>query len=198
VLQLLSGWDSELVAKRFDPFTQRYSFVRTFRADMEATIREHGRCRAEGDIIPLHAAHGRFRVACERGAIEFVVMLTPHPEPLIQMLEWQRELPVTDKDRAMAEKVVAALARGVTLPANTLAPDVDPRPLEKRLARLRGTYGACSLEKPLWNNGKGKASFRLRCSEGPLDISFRFDPKTSLLLDFSGAQPRAVGAVCAE
>jgi CubicO group peptidase (beta-lactamase class C family) len=198
VVQLLAGWDSELVARAFDPLTQRYSFVRTFRTDTEAAIRDHGKCSAEGAIVPLSATHGRFRVSCERGAIEFVALLTPHPKPLIQMLEWHRELPVTENDRAMAEKLVAALARGSSLPPNALAPDVDPKPLQKRVARLRGTYGDCSLETPLWNNGKGEAAFRLRCSEGPLELKLRLDPKTSRLLDFSGAPPRAFGAVCAE
>ncbi len=198
VVQLLAGWDSELVARTFDPLTQRYSFVRTFRTDIEATIRDHGKCSAEGDIAPLSETHGRFRVSCERGAIEVVVLLTPHPKPLVQMLELRRELPVTEKDRAMAEKLVTALARGSRLPVSALAPNVDPQPLEKRLARLHGTYGACALEQPLWNNGKGEASFRLRCSEGPLELKLRIDPKTSLLLDFSGARPRAFGAVCAE
>jgi hypothetical protein len=165
---------------------------------MEATIRDHGKCRAEGDIVPLSATHGRFRVSCERGAIEVVALLTPHPKPLIQMIEWRRELPITEKERAMAEKVIAALARSSPLPANALAPNVDAGPLEKRLARLRGTYGDCALEKPLWNDGNGQASFRLRCSDVPIELSLRFDPKTSLLLDLSAARPRAFGAVCAE
>jgi CubicO group peptidase (beta-lactamase class C family) len=198
IVQLLSGWDSELIARTFDPLTRRYSFVRGFRSDIEAITRDHGRCRAEGDVLPLSAAHGRFRVSCERGAIDIVAFLTPHPKPLIQTLELRRQLPVTESDHAMAERLVTSLARRSPIPANALAPGVDPRPLEKRLGRLRSTYGDCSLEKPLWNNGVGEASFRLRCSENPLELSLRLDPKTSLLLDFSGARPRAFGAVCAE
>jgi hypothetical protein len=198
VVQLLSGWDSELVARTFDPLTRRYSFVRGFRASIDAIARDHGRCRADGDILPLSATHGRFRVACERGAVDVVVYLTPHPKPLIQTIELGRQMPVSASERAMAEKVVALLARSSPLPANALAPGLDPRPLEKHLARLRSTYGDCSLEKPLWNNGMGEALFRLRCNEGPLELSLRLDPKSSLLLDISGARPRAFGAVCAE
>jgi hypothetical protein len=197
-VQLLAGYDAELVARTFDPLTRRNSFVRGFRARIEAIIRDHGRCRAEGDILPLSSTHGRFRVSCEQGAIDIVVLLTPHPKHLIQTLELSRQMPVAESDRAMAEKLVTALARSAPLPANALAPGVDPQPLEKRIARLRGTYGDCSLEKPLWNNGAGDASFRLRCSEGPLELSLHLDPKTSLLLDFSAARPRAFGAVCAE
>jgi hypothetical protein len=137
-------------------------------------------------------------MSCERGAINVVVYLTPHPKPLIQMIEWRRELPITEKEQAMAEKVIAALARSSPLPANALAPHVDAGPLEKRLARLRGTYGDCSLEKPLSNDGNGEASFRLRCNDAPIELSIRFDPKTSLPLDFSAARPRAFGAVCAK
>lgn len=197
-LQLLTGWDAELVARTFDPLTRRYSFVRGFQARMEAISVDHGKCRAEGDILLLSATHGRFRVSCERGAIDVVALLTPHPKPLIQTFELSRQMPVTDSERAMAETLLITLARSTPLPANALAPDVDPRPLEKRLARLRGTSGDCSLEQPLWNNGGGEASFRLRCSEGPVQLSLRMDPKTSLLRDFSSARPRAFGAVCAE
>lgn len=198
IVQLLSGWDSELVARTFDPLTRRYSFVRGFRADIEAITRDHGSCRAEGDILPLSATHGRFRVACERGAIDVVAFLTPHPKPLIQTLELRRQMPVTESDRAMAEKLVTSLARRSPFPANALAPGVDSRPIEKRIDRLRSTFGDCSLENPLWSNGAGEARFSLRCSEGPLELSLRLDPKTSRLLEFSGARPRAFGAVCAE
>jgi CubicO group peptidase (beta-lactamase class C family) len=198
IVQLLSGWDSELVERTFDPLTRRYSFVRGFRADIETITRDHGRCRAEGDILSLSATHGRFRVSCERGAIDVVAFLTPRPKPLIQTLELRRQMPVTESDRAMAEKLVTSLARNSRFPGNALASGVDSRTIEKRIARLRSTYGDCLLEKPLWNNGAGEASFRLRCSEAPLELSLRLDPKTSLLVDFSGARPRAFGAVCAE
>jgi CubicO group peptidase (beta-lactamase class C family) len=198
VVQLFAGWDAQLVARTFDPLTRRYSFVRDFQSKIEAIAREHGHCHAEGDILPLSATHGRFRVSCDRGVVDIVALLTPHPAPLIQTLLLQRQMPITDNDRAMAEAIVGALARGASLPANILAPTVDPMLLDKRLARLRGAYGACSIEKPLWNNAAGEASFRLRCSEGPLDLSLRIDPKTSLLRDFSAGRPRAFGAVCAE
>lgn len=198
VVQLLTGYDSELVARSFDPFTQRYSYVRNFRADIEAAIREHGKCQSEGKIIPMSATHGRFRVSCERGAIEFVVFLTPHPKPLIQNLELSREMPVSDKEVAMAQKLAASFSVNSKFPANALAPGVDPRPLENRLARLRASYGDCSLERPLWNNAKGEAVFRLRCREGLMNLKLRLEPKTSLLVNFFGARHRDYGAVCAE
>jgi CubicO group peptidase (beta-lactamase class C family) len=198
IVQLLAGWNAELVERTFDPLTRRYSFVRGFQADMETIHREHGKCRAEGNVIPLSATHGRFQVRCERGAIDIVALLTPHPAPLIQTLELRRQMPVTESDRAMAAKLVSSLAEGSPLPANALASGVAPRPLEQRLARLRATYGACSLDEPLWNDGAGGASFQLRCSEGPLELSLRVDPETFLLRDFSAAPPRAFGAVCAD
>lgn len=93
--QLLTRCDPALVARTFHPLTQRYSFVRSFRTDMERMSREHGACRAEGDVIPLSRAHGRFRVACERGSIELLAYVTPETKPVIQMIEWRRELPAT-------------------------------------------------------------------------------------------------------
>ena len=197
-IRLLTAWDAELVAQAFDPLTLRYSFFRNFRGDMERMGREHGRCRAAGELTPLSRSHARFRLECERGAIDFIVFLTPGVPPKIQMFEWHRELPVTTQDEAAASKLVASIRREATLPSDLLAPQADHSALEKRLARLHATYGTCAIDKPLWNNAQGEAAFRLRCTDSALDLSFRLDAKTGGVLDFSSTQPRAFGATCVE
>jgi CubicO group peptidase (beta-lactamase class C family) len=197
-IRLLTAWDAQLVAGAFDPLTLRYSFFRNFRADMERMGREHGRCRAAEEMTALSRSHARFRLECERGAIEFIVFLTPGVPPKIQMFEWHRELPVTTQDEAAASKLVVSIRRDATLPPDLLAPQADRSALEKRLARLHGTYGTCEIDKPLWNNAQGEAAFRLRCADSPLDLAFRLDAKTGRVLDFSGTQPRTFGAICIE
>jgi hypothetical protein len=165
---------------------------------MERMGRDHGRCRADGDVVPLSRAHGRFRLRCERGAIEFVAFLTPGLPQTIQMVEWRQELPVGDTELATAGRLASVMNRAGPLPPELLSPDADRALLERRLARLRGAFGTCEIDRPLWKSGDGETSVRLRCTEGPADLSFRLDPKTSRVADFSGARPRAFGAICTE
>ncbi len=197
VIRLLAQWDPELAARAFDPQSVQFTFLRNLRPDIERMGREHGACRPEGEIVPMGRSQGRFRLACERGAIELVAYLTPGVPPVLQTVEYRQELPVTEKDQAAASSVLLALG-GAPLPPDLLAPTADRSAIEKRLARLRGAHGVCAIEAPLWNDGKGQASFRLGCAEGPLDLTVKLDSKTSLVVDVMGALPREYGAVCAE
>jgi len=198
VLRLLGGWDAELVARTFDPLTLRYSFFRNFRADIERLGREHGSCRPDGEVVPLSRSHSHFRLVCERGALDFVAFLTPGTPPVIQMVEWRQELPVTPQDLGAASKLAAALRAEASFPPDLLAVEADRGALEKRLARVQGAYGRCELGQPLWNNGQGEATFRLRCAQAAPELSLRLEPKSARVLDFSVVPPRAFGAVCTE
>jgi hypothetical protein len=197
VIRLLTQWDTELAARTFDPQSMQYSFLRNLRPDLERMGREQGACQADGDIVPLSLTHGRFRLACERGNIEFMAYLTPAATPRLQSLEYRQNLPVTEPSQAVARAVTAAL-NGSPLPGELLAEGSDRAAIEKQLARLRGNYGSCELEAPLADNGKNVSSFQLRCAEGRLELTLRFAPKTSLIAEVSGARPRSFGAVCAE
>lgn len=197
VLRLLARWEPELAARTFDPQSMQYSFLRKLRPDFERMGREHGVCRPEGDVVPMSLTQGRFRVACERGNIDFVAYLTPAVPPLVQAVEYRQHLPVPQHAEAAARVITAALNEA-SLPPDILAASSDRLTLEKRLARLHGNYGNCELEAPLSSDGKGQSSFRLRCAEGPLELTLRLDPQTSRVADISGAQPRPYGAICAE
>jgi CubicO group peptidase (beta-lactamase class C family) len=198
VIRLLGGWDAELVARTFDPLTLRYSFFRNLRPDIERLGREHGSCRADGDVQPLSRTHMRFRLVCERGALDFVAYLTPGTPATIQMIEWDQELPVTQRDLAVAGKLVAAIRGEPSFPPDLLAPGAKQSALESRLSRAFGAYGRCEIDQPLWNNGQGEAAFRLRCAQAMPELSFRLEPKTARILDFTVAPARQFGAVCTE
>jgi hypothetical protein len=117
-----------------------------------------------GEVVPLSRAHGRFRLRCERGALEFVAFLTPVAPPVIQMIEWRQELLVGDGELANARRVVAALNGTAPLAPELLAPGADRARIERRLARWHAVYGSCVLDRSLWNDGQGAASVRLRCT----------------------------------
>jgi len=116
----------------------------------------------------------------------------------MQMIEWNRELPVTPEDRALATKLMATIRPEPSFLPDLLAPEAKRGELERRLGRAYGSYGHCELEQPLWNNGKGEAAFRLRCAQGAPELHFRSDPQSARLLDFSVAPARRFGDVCSE
>lgn len=197
VLSLLQRWQPGRVAGAFDRQSLQFSFLRNLRPDFERMAGEHGACKADGDIVTMGPRQGRFRVACERGSIEFVAYLTPGTPALLQSVEYRQFLPVDEVERAAARGLTLAL-NGGPLPPELLSPGSELSGMQARLARLRGSYGNCELEGGSWSDGKGQASFRLRCADGPLELTLRFDPKTRLIADVSGAKPRTYGAVCAE
>lgn len=197
VIRLLAKWDPELAARSFDPQSMQFSFLRELGPDIERMGHDHGACHPDGEIVPMGRSQGRFRLACERGAIEIVAHLTPGVPPLLQTIEYRRELPVTEQDETAARAVLAAI-QGGSIARTLLAPGADGAQLDKRLATLRSTHGACELDVPRWNDGKGQATFRLRCAGRPLELGVRIDPKTSLIADVSSAEPRTYGAACAE
>lgn len=197
VLGLLARWDPELAARSFDAQSLRYSFLRQLPSDFERMNREHGACRADGDVIPFGRAQGRFRLACERGNIEFLAYLTPDASPLLQSVEYRQELPVGAEAQAALPSIVAAL-NGAALSRPVLADSADAIAIEHRLARLHGAHGACELEAALFSDAKGKSTFRLRCAQAPLELTLQLDPKTSRITDVTGAAPRTFGAICAE
>lgn len=197
MVRLLTHWDADLFARSFDPQSMKFSFLRELASDLERISLEQGPCTPDGVIVPIAYTQGRFRLACKTGAVELVAHLTPAVPPLLQNVEYRRELPVGEREASAARAIVQAIG-GATLPADVFAPTVDRAAVEKRLAAIRGAYGTCELDAPRWSDGKGQATFRLKCAERPLELSLRVDPKTALVADVTSAQPRAYGAVCAE
>jgi CubicO group peptidase (beta-lactamase class C family) len=197
VTRLLAKWQPELVENTFDAQSLQFSFLRNLRPDFERMAREHGVCHPDGDVIPMGPMQGRFRLACERGSIDFVGYLAPGVPARLQSVEYRQNLPIADAERAFARALVAALNGGALAPT-LFAAGADVPVLQKRLARWHGSHGTCQLDAELAGDGKGQASFRLRCAEGPLELTLRLEPKTALIVDVSAARPREYGAVCAE
>lgn len=64
------------------------------RAQIEAVMAEAGPCRNEGSFLVENALRGRWRMACERGAVEVSITLAPIIPPKVQYLNVQRVDPV--------------------------------------------------------------------------------------------------------
>jgi hypothetical protein len=102
--RLLEHWDAELVARTFDRQSLQYAWLQSLRDDLATLKREHGNCRATGAPRSRSGSEATWQAACERGAVEFNLLLAPGASARIQMIEWRdlRE-PVAEEGATCAE-----------------------------------------------------------------------------------------------
>jgi CubicO group peptidase (beta-lactamase class C family) len=87
--RLLERWDPELVARAFDPQSLDYAWLQSLSEDLATVRREHGVCHAEGPPQPRSNSEARWLATCERGNVEFLLLLAPGASSRIQMIQWR-------------------------------------------------------------------------------------------------------------
>jgi len=197
VLRLLDAFDPALVARSFDPNTQRYSFMKAFRDGIERVGKQHGKCQPDGEISAVSPRHARFRLSCERGALGVTAYLTPGEPPLLQMLEWRQELPVSDNERAVAAQLAQSLRSGRPPPRAIFTEKAPRTELTQRLAAAHAAHPDCTLGAG-YDDGRGNAVFELTCGDTKRALSFTLDPASARVADLSVHAPRVYGATCSE
>ena len=204
ITKLVEAWDEDLFERTFDPASVKYTWNKNLREDYAKLARDHGRCRPEGKLDVHGSLHGSFRVACERGAIRFDVLLSPATPPRIQNAEITQELPPDERTERAARMLAAALdnANNVAPSSEFWARAVDHAQKKKSLRRLGLAHGPCSVERGFWQIYRGpfeveqNAQYALRCNSGPLELEFGIDEKTGRVTTFSAHPPRAFDATC--
>jgi len=203
--KLLEAWDPALFEQTFDPASAKYSWNRNLRENFAKLARDHGRCRRDGKLEIYGPLHGSFRVACARGAITFDVLLSPATPPRIQNADITEELPPDERTERAAHRLVAAMGGAddeVASKADFFAPTVDLARTKKILGRLALAHGACSVERGWFEIYRGpleierSARYSLRCSAGPIELTFAIDEKTGHVTSFSAHPPRRFDATC--
>ena len=203
--KLLVAWDRALFERTFDPDSAKYSWNKNLREDLTKLARDHGRCRREGKLEVYGSLHGAFRMACERGAIRFDVLLSPATPPRIQNADITEELPPDERTDRAGRMLAAAIGdtdRNDGPPPEFWAPAVDHARAKKSLRRLGLSHGPCSVERGWWQIDRGpleierNAQYALRCNGGPLELEFSIDEKTGRVTSFSAHPPRAFDATC--
>jgi CubicO group peptidase (beta-lactamase class C family) len=91
--RLLERWDPELVARAFDPHSLGYAWLQTLSEDLATLRREHGACHSQGPPQPRSNSEARWLATCERGTVEFLLLLAPGAASRIQMIQW-RSMPI--------------------------------------------------------------------------------------------------------
>ncbi len=195
--RLLDKWEVALVDRTFDRASLKFPWLANLREDFARLTREHGRCSSEGAIRQHNRSQGGWRLRCERGAIEFTMSLTPSTPSRIQNIEWKQEFVPDERLQGAARRLTAAMRRwDETTTADLFDDSLDHGKARKVLGRLAIDHGTCEIDRPLSSDGRGRAEFRLRCSEAPLDLSFRIHDKTGRVTEMTGASPHEPGATC--
>jgi CubicO group peptidase (beta-lactamase class C family) len=89
---LLRQWDQRLFEDSFDRDSLRYFWLADMRGQLAKLTDKHGRCEPDGPIRTRDLAGGIQRLKCERGTVDFGLVLTPLVRPRIQNV-WWREVP---------------------------------------------------------------------------------------------------------
>jgi CubicO group peptidase (beta-lactamase class C family) len=195
IISLLAAWDPALASRLIDPRSHHYPWSQRLPETFAKAAREHGHCQPEGALHRFSRLYGKFRLQCERGALEVDVTLSPARPPRVLLVKLDRELPPDERLGEAATRITAAIGATVAPDPSWFAPEVDPRRAQKLLAHAAISHGTCAIERATAGDGHNTAVFLLRCTEGKLELAITADPSgqvTSLDL----RQPRAFDAPC--
>jgi CubicO group peptidase (beta-lactamase class C family) len=203
---LLARSDPPLFARTFSPKSLRYWWNANLASDLEKLGHAHGACRPDGELRAYGWLSGSFRLACERGAVEFEVLMGPEKPPLVQNVHWKEELVPEERIQKAAARVAALIGTWNDAAAEAVfAPPIDRLKIKKRFAHLALDHGACTVESGAFRIARadltkdpGKWVFRLKCSQAPLELSFGLDDKTGKVAHLSADPLRAPEAACWE
>ena len=177
----------------------RYSRFADLQSRFEQLRREHGKCEADGALRTSSALQGSFDLKCERGGIEFDVLLTPALPPLVQALGIRETFTPDEREAGAAAAQVSLACTWSDRDAEQwLAPTLDRKNSRKALARLALEHGACSVEHGTRQGPLGAMNqlrFHLECTNGALDLALKLD-ESSGKIEFSARIPSPPDAIC--
>jgi CubicO group peptidase (beta-lactamase class C family) len=195
--ELLDRWDEKTVGQTFEPRSAHYPWYPQLRADLAKLSKDHGRCRPDGSLEADGRLHGRWKLACEHGAIAFDVWLTPAAKPLLDRVTWEEQFPPSEQLSRVASDLVQALNQANADGAREDLFEPSFRPAgRKKLQHLALDYSACSLEKPIKSDGRQSATYRLQCSASAVELSFNLNAESGRVVELNSNAPRAPGATC--
>lgn len=145
----------------------------------------HGACK---DPVPLEvpsATSVRFRLPCQRGALEYELTIDAAGKLLAASVE-SRSLPPSAALTAVATRIASLLkAWDKRTYAALLSPAFTQAAMKSRFHELALRHGSCALAKPLDGDGESTATFALTCERGG-------DLRLELTLDEARARAKAL------
>jgi len=117
------------------------------RKDIDGIKAEVGACTQTSDVKPENLLRGEYRMTCQRGFVNVTFTLAPTMPPKVQYLEFEIVKPLDDNLKKAAESA-----------------------LQKEKTALSSRYGSCRIGDAVAGNGRTRASVRLDCDRGSLQL----------------------------
>src|SRR4051812_19099138 len=204
--RLAASWDADLAARTFDAPSLRFAWFGSLRDDFARLGASHGACRRNGAFRTYGRHRGVWTLVCDRGAITFDALMTPGTPARVEIVKWTDELPLEDRQRAIAMRLTAAMGQRNDASAamtDVVAASADRDRLARRLAHLAIDHGACEVtggtlrshHEPLGDDA-ARAILHLQCVGGPLDREITLDDQSGRVVDLDGHPPHDPDATC--
>ncbi|HEX4381818.1 MAG TPA: serine hydrolase, partial [Myxococcales bacterium] len=176
VLELLSSWDPKRASSLFDVHYASYRSPEQQRAELAALTEVHGKCHPDNIVDPENALRGRMHLDCEIGEITMSVELTSDAPARIQSLVLESILPPNNQLQQDAARALALYVHWSEFSAAQLfAPEADTKKARRAFDLANANQGACKLGPSMKSDGKTKATFRLSCENGDLELALKVE-----------------------
>jgi D-alanyl-D-alanine-carboxypeptidase/D-alanyl-D-alanine-endopeptidase len=138
-----------------------------------------GSCKDDRPVEPENLMRGRFRLNCANGDIDVSFTLTPTMPPKVQRLDFSMVPKLSPAARKSIDRLSEAIAHTDSQTAHV--PGAE-------LYGIRLQYVSCRYGETLSNSSSTRASVRLDCEKGPLDVDIDFEVDGALKkVSFRGA-----------
>jgi CubicO group peptidase (beta-lactamase class C family) len=188
--RLLGHWDEALAAASLDPHGLRSSWLAPLRGEFAERAQRFGACSRQGPVSSEQPSSGRFRLACERGALELELLLTPALPARVQAVHVREELPPSQQLDGVARGLARALSGWDEAAAALFEPGLDVRRVKNALEGLGLAHGRCEVERALWSDGASEARYRLSCSGAELVLGVRIEPRSGKVTRLTSGSAR--------
>lgn len=147
IAKLWDGWDDGEAERIAADNLFLDSSAATRRQEIEKQKADTGACTQSGEVKPENLLRGQFRMTCVKGFVDVTFTLAPTMPPKVQYLRFAVVKPLEERMQRAAAGVV-----------------------EKQGGTLADRYGACRVGEVVNGDGRTRATVRLRCDRGWLDL----------------------------
>jgi len=168
VVRLWNNWnESEAEALAADNFFLDTPAARR-RQEIEKIKADVGQCGQIGEVVPENLLRGKFRIGCDRGAVEATFTLAPTMPPRLQFLRFTPAVNLDSKTKAAVDGLASLVGKPHAKRMNGV-------PIPQLMS-----YGSCRAGETISGNGRTNVRVRFECERGPVEVQMRFDDGAKL------------------
>jgi hypothetical protein len=197
IMALVAAWSEPRFADLFTPEFSEELPADVLRRQLDGLHAQQGACRAPATIEGTSLRSGRFRADCDRGQIEVEITLSPGDPKRVARFVWHTYAGPDAALTQAAARVASLVGRwDDDLYAALFSPTVDRGSARARLAGAASEHRACRVDRVLYADGPHRATFRLACDVGALDVELEVASPGSRVTDLRLRPPHASRRHC--